>query len=32
MCDDYLDNNVAQVICRMLGFSGGTALQDLGEQ
>ena len=32
VCDNYLDNNDAQVLCRMLGFTVGTALQDLGEQ
>ena len=29
VCDNYLDNNDAQVLCRMLGFTVGTALQDL---
>ena len=27
VCDEYWDNQEARVVCRMLGFSGGTALQ-----
>ena len=32
VCDEYLDNNDAQVMCRVLGFKSCTALLGLGEQ